>query len=103
MFIWIFSLFYCYLCHSTLFNNKNEYHRKEKCFLNTSIVTNNNNCFGSHRYGLLVTSLGGSGTHYITCLLQDLNLQFDHERIHLDGAIVSNFDIYNIKSTFYSM
>ena len=45
---------------------------------------------GGHiRFPLLITSLGGSGTHHVTCLLRNLGFKLDHERLAEDGAVVS--------------
>jgi hypothetical protein len=44
---------------------------------------------GLHQvYPLLVTSLGGAGTHHITCMMNALNIEVGHETIKRDGAVV---------------
>lgn len=95
--MFIAVLIFVVICDSKSqnFETSDHFHRKENCmFYPTGNTINkrtayDHHCIGSHQYKLLLTSLGGSGTHYITCLLQDLNLKFDHERIQEHGAIVS--------------
>lgn len=40
-------------------------------------------------YKLLVTGLGGSGTHYVTSRLRNLGFLLGHERLKRDGSVVS--------------
>jgi len=42
----------------------------------------------SNVYPVLVTSLGGAGTHHITCVLDALNISVGHEHLDRDGSVV---------------
>ena len=52
-------------------------------------------CFPSigTRYPLLVTGLGGSGTHFVANSLQTLGFRLNHESIGTQGSVVSTLNI----------
>ena len=53
-------------------------------------------------YPLLVTGLGGSGTHAVSKQLRDRGVQVGHEEIETDGSVVRMNAIFidHIVSTF---
>jgi hypothetical protein len=64
---------------------------------------NNVDCFPQdnlEHYPLLVTGLGGAGTHYIARELCMVGFNFVHERIAADGSVVSYDDVFVVYRSY---
>lgn len=90
----IFSVVYCLLLQAdvtAICASKVPYSRKaSNCQVNT---TNTSISSSEYIYPILVTSLGGAGTHHITCMLEALGISVGHERIARDGAVGWQFAV----------
>lgn len=53
------------------------------------------------RLPMLITGLGGSGSHYLSNALEELGFRLPHESIARDGSVVSKYNTFSVFSNLF--